>query len=84
MEQSIYRMQYSVGILKDNSDALIEEIEQSAMKIKNLAEYESLKNRLYVQRIEMGVLRLDDDSPLLLLSSGSATHLCHELKTSFV
>ncbi len=57
MEQSIYRMQYSVGILKDNSDTLIEEIEQCAMKIKNLAEYESLKNRLYVQRIEMGVLR---------------------------
>lgn len=57
MEQSIYRMQYSVGVLKDNSDKLIEEIEQCAMKIKNIAEYESLKNRLYVQRIEMGVLR---------------------------
>ncbi|MDF2435946.1 MAG: hypothetical protein K0Q95_322 [Bacteroidota bacterium] len=57
MEQSIYRMQYDVGDLRDNSDNLIEEIEISAMKIKNMAEYESLKNRLYVQRIEMGVLR---------------------------
>jgi len=57
MEQSIYRMQYNVGDLKDNSDNLIEEIEQSAMKIKNMAEFESLKNRLYVQRIETGVLR---------------------------
>ena len=57
MEQSIYRMQYNVGDLKDNSDNLIEEIEICAMKIKNMAEYESLKNRLYLQRIEMGVLR---------------------------
>lgn len=57
MEQSIYRMQYNVGDLRDNSDNLIEEIEACAMKIKNMAEYESLKNRLYVQRIEMGVLR---------------------------
>jgi hypothetical protein len=57
MEQSIYRMQYNVGDIKDNSDNLIEEIEQCAMKIKNIAEFESLKNRLYVQRIEMGVLR---------------------------
>lgn len=57
MEQSIYRMQYNVGDIKDNSDKLIEEIEQCAMRIKNMAEYESLKNRLYVQRIEMGVLR---------------------------
>jgi len=57
MEQSIYRMQYNVGGLKDNSDNLIEEIEQCAMKIKNMAEYEKLKNRLYLQRIEMGVLR---------------------------
>lgn len=57
MEQSIYRMQYNVGDLKDNSDNLIEEIEVCAMKIKNMAEYESLKNRLYLQRIEMGVLR---------------------------
>lgn len=57
MEQSIYRMQYNVGDLRDNSDKLIEEIEQCAMRIKNMAEYESLKNRLYVQRIEMGVLR---------------------------
>ncbi len=57
MEQSIYRMQYNVGSIKDNSDNLIEEIEQSAMQIKNLAEYENLKNRLYVQRMEMGVLR---------------------------
>jgi hypothetical protein len=57
MEQSIYRMHYDVGDLRDNSDNLIEEIEVSAMKIKNMAEYESLKNRLYVQRIEMGVLR---------------------------
>lgn len=61
MEQSIYRMQYSVGVLKDNSDNLIEEIEQCAMKIKNIAEYESLKNRLYVQRIEMGVLRNEQE-----------------------
>jgi hypothetical protein len=50
-------MHYDVGDLKDNSDNLIEEIEVCAMKIKNMAEYESLKNRLYVQRIEMGVLR---------------------------
>lgn len=57
MEQSIYRMQYNLGGLKDNSDNLIEEIEQCAMKIKNMAEYESLKNKLYVQRIELGVLR---------------------------
>ncbi|MDQ3048857.1 MAG: hypothetical protein M3R27_15000 [Bacteroidota bacterium] len=57
MEQSIYRMQYNVGDIRDNSENLIEEIEQCAMRIKNLAEYESLKNRLYVQRIEMGVLR---------------------------
>jgi hypothetical protein len=57
MEQSIYRMHYDVGVLRDNSDNLIEEIEVCAMKIKNMAEYESLKNRLYVQRIEMGVLR---------------------------
>jgi hypothetical protein len=57
MEQSIYRMQYNVGDLKDNSDKLIEEIELCAMKIKNMAEYESLKNHLYVQRMEMGVLR---------------------------
>lgn len=57
MEQSIYRMQYDVGDLKDNSDNLIEEIEVCAMKIRNMAEYESLKNRLYVQRMEMGVLR---------------------------
>jgi len=61
MEQSIYRMQYSVGVLKDNSDKLIEEIEQCAMKIKNIAEYESLKNRLYLQRIEMGVLRNEQE-----------------------
>lgn len=57
MEESIYRMQYSVGDIKDNSSKLIEEIEQCAMRIKNLAEYESLKNRLYVQHMEMGVLR---------------------------
>jgi len=57
MEQSIYRMHYDVGHLRDNSDDLIEEIEVCAMKIKNMAEYESLKSRLYVQRIEMGVLR---------------------------
>lgn len=57
MEQSIYRMHYDVGDLRDNSDNLIEEIEVCAMKIKNMAEYESLKNRLYVQRIEMGGLR---------------------------
>jgi hypothetical protein len=57
MEQSIYRMQYSIGDLRDNSDKLIEEIEQCAMRIRNMAEYESLKNRLYVQRIETGVLR---------------------------
>ncbi|OFY84630.1 MAG: hypothetical protein A3F72_01345 [Bacteroidetes bacterium RIFCSPLOWO2_12_FULL_35_15] len=57
MEESIYRMQYSVGDIKDNSSKLIEEIEQYAMRIKNLAEYESLKNRLYVQHMEMGVLR---------------------------
>lgn len=61
MEQSIYRMQYNVGDLKDNSDKLIEEIEQCAMRIKNMAEYESLKNRLYVQRIEMGVLRNEQE-----------------------
>lgn len=57
MEQSIYRMHYDVGHLRDNSDSLIEEIEVCAMKIRNMAEYESLKNRLYVQRIEMGMLR---------------------------
>jgi hypothetical protein len=57
MEQSIYRMQYNVGDLRDNSGKLIEEIEHCAMRIKNIAEYESLKNRLYVQRIETGVLR---------------------------
>lgn len=57
MEQSIYRMHYDVGHLRDNSDSLIEEIEECAMKIRNMAEYESLKNRLYLQRIEMGVLR---------------------------
>jgi hypothetical protein len=61
MEQSIYRMQYNVGDLRDNSDNLIEEIEGCAMKIKNMAEYESLKNRLYVQRIEMGVLRNENE-----------------------
>jgi hypothetical protein len=57
MEQSIYRMQYNVESIKDNSDDLIEEIEHCAMRIKNIAEYESLKNRLYVQHIEMGVSR---------------------------
>jgi tetratricopeptide (TPR) repeat protein len=57
MEQSVYRMQYNVGDLRDNSDNLIEEIEQCAMKIKNMAEYEDLKNRLYIQRMESGVLR---------------------------
>ena len=57
MEQSIYRMQYNVGDIRDNSDKLIEEIESCAMRIKNMAEYESLKNHLYVQRMEMGVLR---------------------------
>ncbi|MCX6296372.1 MAG: hypothetical protein NTX97_09950, partial [Bacteroidetes bacterium] len=57
MEESIYRMQYDVGDLKNNSDNLIEEIEQCAMKIKNIAEFESLKNKLYLQRMEMGVLR---------------------------
>ncbi|MBL7884043.1 MAG: hypothetical protein JNL69_08230 [Bacteroidia bacterium] len=64
MEQSVYRMQYSVGVLKDNSDALIEEIEQCAMKIKNIAEYESLKNRLYLQRIELGLLRNEKEFKL--------------------
>ncbi|HEX8516442.1 MAG TPA: hypothetical protein VF868_09610 [Bacteroidia bacterium] len=61
MEQSIYKMHYDVGDLRDNSDKLIEEIEVCAMKIRNLAEYESLKNRLYLQRIETGVLRNEEE-----------------------
>lgn len=96
MEQSIYRMQYSVGDLKDNSDNLIEEIELCAMKIRNMAEFESLKNRLYVQRIEMGVLRNEQEiqsygwvlrSPLLKNEkqalSINAKILYYELFTSY-
>ena len=57
MEQYIYRTSYSLRDLKDNSDNLIEETELTSMRIINMAKYEYLKNKLFAQVLEDGLLR---------------------------
>ncbi len=61
MEQNIYRLQHDVKSLSGNIKTLNYEIEKAAQQIKNVAEYEKIKNLVYLQYIENGGLFNDED-----------------------